>query len=57
MSGSQNKYINIKYLATRKRVKERKVIFKHTSTESMIANPLTKRYPKGSKDLCNPNGT
>ena len=44
-SGSQIKHINIKYLAIRERVKEKKVVIKHISTELMIANPLTKGMP------------
>ena len=44
-SGSQNKHIDIKYLAIRERVKEKKLVFEHISTESMLANPLTKGMP------------
>ena len=41
-SGSRSKYIDIKYLAIRERVKEKKVVIEHVSIELMIANPLTK---------------
>ena len=41
-SGSRSKHINIKYLAIREHVKERKVIIEHISTELMIVDPLTK---------------
>ena len=41
----RSKHINIKYLAIRERVKEMKVVIKHISTESMIADPLTKGMP------------
>ena len=44
-SGSRNKHIDIKYLAIRERVKEKKVINEHVSTELMIADPLTKGMP------------
>jgi len=44
-SGSQNKHINIKYLAIIERVKDKKVIIEHISTELMIADPLTKGMP------------
>ncbi|KAL0433573.1 UNVERIFIED_CONTAM: Retrovirus-related Pol polyprotein from transposon TNT 1-94 [Sesamum latifolium] len=44
-SGSQSKYIDIKYLATRERVKEGKVVIEHISTELMLADPLTKGMP------------
>ena len=32
-SGSRSKHIDIKYLAIRKRVKEKKVVIEHVSTE------------------------
>ena len=44
-SGSRSKHIDIKYLAIRERVKEKKVIIEHISTELMIADPLTKGMP------------
>ncbi|RVW92737.1 Copia protein [Vitis vinifera] len=44
-SGSRSKHINIKYLAIRERVKEKKVVIEHISTELMIADPLTKGMP------------
>ena len=44
-SGSRSKHINIKYLAIREHVKEKKVVIEHISTELMIADPLTKGMP------------
>ena len=44
-SGSRSKHIDIKYLAIRERVKEKKVVIEHVSTELMIADPLTKGMP------------
>ena len=44
-SGSCSKHIDIKYLAIRERVKEKKVVIEHVSTELMIADPLTKGMP------------
>ncbi|RVX13557.1 hypothetical protein CK203_021005 [Vitis vinifera] len=44
-SGSRSKHIDIKYLAIRKRVKEKKVVIEHISTELMIVDPLTKGMP------------
>ena len=44
-SGSRNKHIDIKYLAIREHVKEKKVVIEHVSTELMIADPLTKGMP------------
>ncbi|RVW35681.1 Retrovirus-related Pol polyprotein from transposon TNT 1-94 [Vitis vinifera] len=44
-SGSQSKHIDIKYLAIRECVKEKKVVIEHISTELMIADPLTKGMP------------
>ena len=38
-------HIDIKYLATRERVKELKMVIEHISTELMIADPLTKGMP------------
>ena len=50
-SGSRSKHIDIKYLAIRERVKDKKVIIEHISTELMIADPLTKGMPpKNFKD-------
>ena len=44
-SGSRSKHIDIKYLAIRKHVKEKKVVIEHISTEFMIVDPLTKGMP------------
>ena len=44
-SGSRSKHIDIKYLAIRERVKDKKVVIEHISTELMIADPLTKGMP------------
>ena len=44
-SGSRSKHIDIKYLAIREHVKEKKVVIEHISTELMIADPLTKGIP------------
>ena len=44
-SESQSKHIDIKYLAIRERVKDKKVVIEHIRTELMIANPLTKGMP------------
>jgi hypothetical protein len=44
-SGSRNKHIDIKYLTIRERVKEKKVVIEHVSTELMIVDPLTKGMP------------
>ena len=50
-SGSRSKHIDIKYLAIRERVKDKKVVIEHISTELMIADPLTKGMPpKNVKD-------
>ena len=43
-SGSRSKHINIKYLAIRERVKEKKVVIEHVSIELMIYDPLTKGH-------------
>ena len=40
--GSRNKHINIKYLAIREHVKEKKVVIYHISTELMNVDHLTK---------------
>ena len=44
-SESRSKHIDIKYLVIRERVKEKKVVIEHVSTELMIADPLTKGMP------------
>ena len=44
-SGSRSKHIDIKYLAIRERVQERKMVIEHISIELMIADPLTKGMP------------
>jgi len=44
-SGSRSKHIDIKYLTIRERVKDKKMIIKHISTELMIVDPLTKSMP------------
>ena len=44
-SGSRSKHIDIKYLAIREHVKEKKVVIEHVNTELMITNPLTKGMP------------
>ena len=44
-SNSRSKPIDIKYLAIRKRVKEKKVVIEHVSTKLIIADPLTKGKP------------
>jgi len=38
----RNKHIDIKYLAIKECVKEKKVVFQHINTELMIVDPLTK---------------
>ena len=45
-SESQSKHIDIKYLALREHVKEKKMVIKHISTELMIAGPFTKGMPQ-----------
>ncbi|KAK9033575.1 hypothetical protein V6N11_049762 [Hibiscus sabdariffa] len=40
-SGSRSKHNDIKYLAIRERVKEKKVVIKHINIEQMLADPLT----------------
>ena len=42
---AEAKHIDIKYLAIRERVKEKKVVIEHISTELMIVDPLTKGMP------------
>ncbi|KAL3752114.1 hypothetical protein ACJRO7_012865 [Eucalyptus globulus] len=44
-SGSRSKHIDIKYLAIRERVKEKKVVVEHISIGLMIADSLTKSMP------------
>ncbi len=44
-SGSRSKHIDIKYLAIREHVKEKKVVIEHISTDLMIVDPLTKGMP------------
>ena len=44
-SWSQSKHIDIKYLAIREHVKEKKVVIEHISTELMIGDLLTKGIP------------
>nr|CAN77687.1 hypothetical protein VITISV_002733 [Vitis vinifera] len=44
-SSSQNKHINIKYLATRECVKKKTMVIEHVSIELMIVDPLTKGMP------------
>ena len=41
-NGSRSKHIDIKYLAIREHVKEKKVVVEHISTKLMIADPLIK---------------
>ena len=43
--GSRSKHIDIKYLAIREHVKEKRVVIKHINTELMIVDPLTKGMP------------
>lgn len=42
---SRSKHFDIKYLAIKECVKEKKAVIKHISTELMIADPLTKSMP------------
>ena len=44
-SRSRSKHIDIEYLAIRERVKQKKVVIEHVSTELMIVDPLTKGMP------------
>ena len=44
-SRSRSKHIDIKYLAIRERIKEKKVVIKHISAELMIIDPLTNGMP------------
>ena len=41
-SGSQSKHIDIKYLAIRERIKDKKVVIEYVSTQLMIDDPLIK---------------
>ena len=41
-SGSRSKHIDIKYLAIRELVRDKKVVIEHVSTDLMLADPLTK---------------
>ena len=44
-SESRSKHIDIKYLAIRERVKDKKVVIEHISIKLMIVDPLTKSMP------------
>ena len=44
-SGSRIKYIDIKYLAVRKHIKDQIIIIDHISIELMIVDLLTKGMP------------
>ena len=44
-SGSRSKHINIKYLAIREYVRNKKVVNKHVSIKLMLVDPLTKGMP------------
>jgi len=44
-SDSPSKHIDIKYLATKKHVKQTKAVIKHISTELIIADPLINGTP------------
>ena len=44
-NGSRSKPIDIKYLAIRKCVKDKKVVIKYVRTEVMLPDPLTKGMP------------
>jgi len=44
-SGRRNKHIDIKYLAVREHVKEKKMVIAYISTELMITDLLTKGMP------------
>jgi len=41
-SGSRSKHIDIKYLSVRDNIKRHGVFIEHISTESMVADPMTK---------------
>ena len=50
-SESGSKHIDIKYLAIRERMKDKKVVIEHVITEVMLADPLTKGMsPQKFKD-------
>ena len=44
-SGSRSTHIDIKYLAIREHVKEKKMVIEYVNTKLMIADPLTKGMP------------
>jgi hypothetical protein len=44
-SGSRSKHIDIKYLSVRDNIKRHEVFIEHISTESMVADPMTKGLP------------
>ncbi|XP_068641915.1 secreted RxLR effector protein 161-like [Aristolochia californica] len=44
-SGSQSKHIDVKYLAIREHIQEKKLVIEHINTELMIVDPLTKGMP------------
>ena len=44
-SDSRSKHIDIKYLAIRTRVKDKKVVIEHVSTKVMLVDHLTKGMP------------
>ena len=41
-SGNWNKHIDIKYLAIRERIRDKKVVIEHVITELILADPFTK---------------
>ena len=43
--GSRSKHIDIKYLAIKECVKEKKVVIEYVNTELMIVDPLIKDMP------------
>ena len=48
---SQSKYIDIKYLAIKERVKEKKMVIEHFNIELMITDLLTKKKTCHHKSL------
>ena len=44
-SSSKSKHIDIKFLVVKERVQSGQVSIEHISTNSMIADPLTKGFP------------
>jgi hypothetical protein len=44
-SSSKSKYIDIKFLVVKERVKNKELCIEHIGTDSMIADPLTKGLP------------